>query len=331
MAQKSLYPEPERNKPKPHVSAPGPEADVWSRVKDLLAASGNVSDKDLSAEPFRISREGVEILRQVRATQFSLVMEKIPMPLREAVFLHHGNDQDFPEVAKRLKISEKTARTRISQGTHKLWAFLSKDPLFQLVNRVLPMISLVPLEPNSLFASMRVPSLASSLMAEDSRILHVGRDRYYPLPLAAWKAQASESALRHWIDTGIKFGGRPILTHITSTNRLYLSEDSVNRISKRFVAWPSNQPVESVTLGETDDKSGYLGMSDAAKILGISSRTMWLWATENKAPRSKRLDVIQDTTSDYFYVRERDVLALKPLVPRSGLHRGRRPRISPHP
>jgi hypothetical protein len=53
---------------------------------------------------------------------------------------------------------------------------------------------------------------------------------------------------------------------------------------------------------------------------------MWLWASHpGKAPTGKVLDVIKCTASDYFYIREKDAHDLKKLIPRSGLHRGRRP------
>jgi hypothetical protein len=169
-------------------------------------------------------------------------------------------------------------------------------------------------------------------MLADDRIITRAGIRYFPLPLAAWLARASEPTVRAWIDKHVKFGGRPLKT-LTSpaTKGLYLSQDSVERMANRFVKWPSLQPAGAVTLGETDDQTGYLAMSDASRIIGVSPRTMWLWASQGKAPSDNTLDVIKCTTSENFYVREKDVYGLKAVVPRSGLQRGRRPQLAPEP
>jgi hypothetical protein len=160
----------------------------------------------------------------------------------------------------------------------------------------------------------------------DKSIITRGGVRYVPLLLAAWIAQASESTVRNWIDERIKFGDRAIRTHVSLTKGLYVSEDSVKRMAERFVRWPSGRPSGRIRLGETDDQSGFIGTPDAARIVGVSSRTMWLWASQGKAPTKKSLDVIKCTTSDHFYVREKDVFELNALVPRTGLQRGRRPK-----
>lgn len=164
-----------------------------------------------------------------------------------------------------------------------------------------------------------------AVLVPEKSIITRGGVRYLPLPLAAWNAQASESSLRNWIDNRVKFAGRIIKTHLSITKGVYVSEESVQRMSERFIKWPSREPAGQVTLGETDDQSGFLGTSDAARIVGVSSRTMWLWASQGKAPTAKCLDVIKCTTSDYFYIREKDVFELRAGVPRSGLQRGRRP------
>jgi hypothetical protein len=169
-------------------------------------------------------------------------------------------------------------------------------------------------------------------MLADDRIITRAGIRYSPLPLAAWLARASEPTVRAWIDKRVKFGGQPLKTLTSSaTKGLYLSQDSVDRMANRFVRWPSREPAGAVTLGETDDQSGYLAMADAARIIGVSSRTMWLWASQEKAPSDKPLDVIKCTTSENFYVLEKDVYDLKAVVPRSGLQRGRRPQPALEP
>ena len=153
-----------------------------------------------------------------------------------------------------------------------------------------------------------------------------GSIAYVPFAVAAAAAQTTEKSLRDWIKKKIKFDGRPILTHrLRSTGKLYVSEESIARVANRFIKWPSREPAGAVTIGEAENQSGFLPISEAAGILGISGRTMWLWTTQGKAPTDKPLDVIKCTTSEYFYVREKDVNALKALIPRSGLQRGRRP------
>ena len=152
-----------------------------------------------------------------------------------------------------------------------------------------------------------------------------GRIAYVPFAVAAAAAQTTEKSLRDWIKKKIKFDGRAILTHrLRDTGKLYVSEESIARIANRFVKWPSREPAGAVTIGEGENQSGFLPISEAAGILGISGRTMWLWTTQGKAPTDKPLDVIKCTTSEYFYVREKDVRELKALIPRSGLQRGRR-------
>jgi hypothetical protein len=172
---------------------------------------------------------------------------------------------------------------------------------------------------------------AGSRVIQDDRIITKEGIRYIPLPLAAWLANASEPTLSHWIEKGTKFRGRSIKTYTSQTQTLYVSEESLHRMTQRFVKWPSNEPAGPVSIGETDHNNGFIGTADAARIIGVSSRTMWLWASQDKAPTDKPLDVIKCTTSDHFYIREKDVLQLKALVPRSGLRRGRRIQPSMQP
>ena len=182
-------------------------------------------------------------------------------------------------------------------------------------------------------ASIQLPvDIRGWKMLQDQSILTKDGARYFPLTLAAWAARASESAITKWIEKRTRFEGKTIKTHVSpTTNGVYVSEESVQRIANRFVKWPSGQPAGPIALGETDDRSGYLAMPDASRIVGVSSRTMWLWASQGKAPTEKPLDIIKCTTSDFFYIREKDAYELKSLVPRSGLQRGRRPHMALEP
>jgi len=161
---------------------------------------------------------------------------------------------------------------------------------------------------------------------EGERVLFGGVS-YVPLSVASAKAQTTEKNLRDWIKKQVAFNGKLIqTTTIPFTGRkLYVSEDSVRRMAERFVRWPSNEPAGAILLGSTKDKTGYISTPEAAALLGISARTMWLWASRGNAPIHKPLDVIRCTTSDHFYIREDNVRELKRLLPRAGVHRGRRP------
>lgn len=168
-------------------------------------------------------------------------------------------------------------------------------------------------------------------MLQDNSIITKDGVRLIPLPLAAWQAHATEPTIRTWIEKRVKFGGRALKTYISPTTKgLYVTEDSVQRMAERFVKWPSGEPAGPIVLGEADNQRGFLGMPDAARIVGVSPRTMWLWCSqpEKAPPTDKPLDVIKCTTSDYFYLRERDAHHLKSLVPRSGLKRGPRPQMA---
>jgi hypothetical protein len=163
----------------------------------------------------------------------------------------------------------------------------------------------------------------------DEKIFINNGVRYRPLPLAAQMAQAPRQTLLNWIKNKTEFGGQPLASYyLAAADRYFVSEDSIQRMKNRFVKWPSNEPAEAVTVGKTKGRSGFIGMAEAAAIAGVSKRTMWLWASQGKAPTEKPLDVVKCTTSDHFYIREKDAYELKKLVPKSGLQRGRRPQLA---
>jgi len=155
---------------------------------------------------------------------------------------------------------------------------------------------------------------------------------YFPLSTAAPRAQTHRTTLLNWIKNKTEFAGRPLQSyHFAPLDSYFVSEESIERAANRFVKWPSQEPAGPVTIGETKDQSGFLPMPDAARIIRVSPRTMWLWASQGKAPTDKPLDIIKCTASDYFYIRETDVHRLKTFIPRSGLQRGRRPQLNSHP
>jgi HSP20 family molecular chaperone IbpA len=154
--------------------------------------------------------------------------------------------------------------------------------------------------------------------------------RWFPLSSAAPIVQAPASTILDWIKKETKFDGQPLKSyHFAPANRYFVSEESIHRMAYRFVRWPSQKPAGPVILGETKDKSGYIGLTNAAHTIGVDHHTIWRWTTKGTAPTDKPLDVIKDPASDQYYIGEKDVAALKKLVPRSGLRRGRRPQASP--
>jgi hypothetical protein len=152
---------------------------------------------------------------------------------------------------------------------------------------------------------------------------------YRLLSAAASEVRTSPTTLARWIKNQTKFEGEPLQSfYFPPTHTYFVSEESIQRLANRFIKWRSQKPAGPagpVILGETKDRSGYLGMSEAAHIAGVSKRTMWLWCSHGTAPTDKPLDVIKCTASDYFYIREKDAYELKKLIPRSGLQRGHRP------
>jgi len=150
--------------------------------------------------------------------------------------------------------------------------------------------------------------------------------RYFPLSAAAPVIQAPAPSLLHWIKKQTKFEGRPLQSYyFAPANQYFISEESIDRAASRFIKWPSQEPAGPVTLGEKRDQSGYIGLTDAAQTIGVDHHTMWRWATKKTAPTGEPLDVIKCPASDQLYIRQKDITALKKLVPRSGLRAGRRP------
>lgn len=182
-----------------------------------------------------------------------------------------------------------------------------------------------------------VPKIEPSETKTQGRTMREQADRafvqdgitFFPLSAAAPVAQAPASTLLDWIKKKTQFNGRPLQGyHFAPANRYFLSEESIERAANRFVKWPSEEPAGPVTIGETKDECGYIGLTDAARTVGVDHHTMWRWATKGTAPTDEPIQVIKCPASDQYYVREKDVSRLKKLVPRSGLRRGRRPQLA---
>ena len=185
-------------------------------------------------------------------------------------------------------------------------------------------------------ATLHTPPLRihwAAKMAEDDRVLVREGVRYFPLSLAASLAQAPRTTLHEWIRNKVRFNGRLLQTYNSPTmHKLYISEESIERIAHRFVQWPSNKPAGPVVLGETSDQSGYVSLPQAARSIGVDHHTLWLWAAQGKIPASLRgqsLNVIKCPIGDKLYVYEKDVAQLKSHVSRSRVRPS--PRHNPAP
>lgn len=180
----------------------------------------------------------------------------------------------------------------------------------------LPVVLENQLENSSQPDKLHVFAAAGNTVVEDKRVITRDGVKFVPLSLAASLAQISETTLRSWISNPPIRGRDPIRTHVsTISSDVYVSRESVIKLAERFVRWPSEEPSGSVTLGETDDESGYFTLPVAANIIGVSSRTLWRWTTRGKAPTDKPLDIIKCTLTDYFYIRQADITYLRSIAP----------------
>ena len=149
--------------------------------------------------------------------------------------------------------------------------------------------------------------------------------------MSASLSPQSSSATPHYAPAGAVHA--PI-NYLAPMDAYFVSEESIERAANRFIKWRSGKPAGPagpVTLGETNDQSGFIGLPEAREILGISNRTMYLWATQDKAPQGRPLEIIKDPISEHLYIREKDVHQLKRLIPKRGLQRGRRPQPALRP
>jgi len=204
----------------------------------------------------------------------------------------------------------------------------------RLIDWVKARFTSVPVRPSRIFRSRKEQQDHERRMAQREDTISVAQDgtllkggiRYRSLYAAAPLAQTHPTTLLNWIKNGILVNGRALQAfYFAPAGKHFISEESIERSANRFIRWPSNKPATAVTVGRTKDRSGYIGLPDAREILGITSRTMYLWATRHKAPREEPLDVIKDPISKHLFIREKDVYDLKKLIPKRGLHRGRRP------
>jgi len=106
-------------------------------------------------------------------------------------------------------------------------------------------------------------------------------------------------------------GEKPIQTYVSPGKELYLAAESVDRIAKRFVRWPSNAPAGRPIIGLCDDRMGFLPLQQAADLVRISKQTMWNWSNKGKGPSGASLSVIKCPISDQLYVRHHDLQPLE--------------------
>lgn len=189
----------------------------------------------------------------------------------------------------------------------------------------------IPLEPTTSWAKTPVPDDAEIKLLTDQRNIIRDRIIYLPLSLAAWNAQTSEATLRSWIKKRVSFNKMPIQSYISpTTSEIYVSERSIKAMGDRFVEWPSGKPAGPIVLGDTRNRSGFIGLPHIARTTGISVRTLSHWATEGEIPTAGPLRVIRCTTSGRLYIGESDAAHLKHLQRPTGRRRGPKPK-SPRP
>jgi hypothetical protein len=162
--------------------------------------------------------------------------------------------------------------------------------------------------------SVHTPELiedGTELVAKDKRIITLNGELYVPVMLAAWQGQTSPSTIRRWVENRVVIAGKAIRTYVSPGKELYLAAESVDRIAKRFVRWPSNTPAGRPVVGLCDDRMGFLPLQEAADLLGTSKQTLWNWANKGKAASGGLLEVIKCPISDQLYVRHRDIQPLQ--------------------
>lgn len=159
----------------------------------------------------------------------------------------------------------------------------------------------------------------------DARVITIGGIRYRPIPDAAAVAQAPRQSFMNWIRNKTQFDGQP-LEGILLVDRYMVSDRSIMMAARRFIHLPEGNVAKAIHLGSKDDKTGYIGMKEAAQQLGVARPTITLWASDyKKSPTDHPLDVIRCKTSGQLFIRENDLEKLAKYVPQAGLSRGPRP------
>jgi hypothetical protein len=167
---------------------------------------------------------------------------------------------------------------------------------------------------------------ARKMVSDERSFMHEGV-RYFPLSVATPIIQVPRTTLIDWIRKGKTVGDKPLQVHYSeAAARYFISEESIERAALRFVKWPSEQPAGIVHLGETANGRGYIGLKQAAREIGISDHTMWLWAARGKAPGHSP-DVIKCPVTEQYYIHQAEIGRLRKLVPDSGLRPGPRRKL----
>lgn len=187
---------------------------------------------------------------------------------------------------------------------------------------------------SSISSHIRAPAQSSygTEMLEDDRIIVKDGVRYFPLSLAAEVAQVPRTTLVDWINEKMKFQGRALdVYHSPTARKTFLDEESVHRVARRFINWPSKENAGRVVLGQTDDQTGYIGIAKAAKAIGIDHHTIWLWIKRHNSPTQAPLNIIRCSASEQYYIHEKDISEIKKHI--TGLKASRRRRLqrTPHP
>lgn len=168
-------------------------------------------------------------------------------------------------------------------------------------------------------------------MEKESFLIHNGIP-YMPLPEAARYAGVQRETLLTWMKNKVEFGGEPLETlYFKPTGNHFISKASVERLANRFVKWPSGTPANGITLAPTQERTGYLAISDAATVIGVADVTLRKWVRESSGPLEKPLDAVRCTASGYFYVQHQDAIRLAEHIKDVGFQRRRRASPLPAP
>lgn len=293
-----------------------PEPKVPAPPQEFLPRIPNVQISKELAEAFHLSPEDLS--------------EVIVAGLASSFLSHLGHENLSPDEIENIFSSNDPAiAVREKAAFAKAIAYLRANPdvLARFEKKARERLSEIEKAGQSAALPAKIVPPATAhvrKMVNDERsFMHEGV-RYFPLSVAAPIIQVPRTTLVDWIKKGKLVAGQPLQVHFSkAAGRNFISEESIERAALRFVKWPSEQPAGVVHLGE----KGYVGLKQAARDIGISDHTMWLWAARQKAPVT--LDVIKCPVSEQYYLGHTEIPRLKKLIPKSGLRRGPRPHLTP--
>jgi hypothetical protein len=170
-------------------------------------------------------------------------------------------------------------------------------------------------QPTQLLSTTIEDSVAykESNIPVSSRIVNINNEKFFPVEIAAIRAQVREITMAKWLRSAITFNGKPIRSMQTLTHkRLHIAEESLLALETRFIKVPSGEAAGRVSLGTTDNDTGYISIGHAAEHLPISRFKLNRWAADGCGGPNKeiKLDVIRDPISEHYYIAEKSLATL---------------------